>query len=147
MLEDPEILVAEVRRRREEGSPTRELLQQELSACRRRLGEIPQEQTRLVEGYGKGVVPDGLMRERMGDLRKEAEELRDRVQELEHRWVRLEVSQTQEEAVRAFAEYAYRVVSQSPGYGVGVVAWSTVGDADATMGVGTMMLLMIVGGL
>ena len=103
LLQEPETLVAELKRRQEEDSPTREGLEYELKACRRRLLEIPAEQGRLVEGYGKGLVPEDLVRPRLEQLRAEASTMEAKADELTRRLRGLEMSGREEVAVRAFA--------------------------------------------
>ena len=76
----------------------------ERRAISKRLEAIPREQDRLVEGYGKGLVPDDQMRTRMESLKAEREVLRERLAELEHRLQRLVVTEEQESQALAFAE-------------------------------------------
>jgi site-specific DNA recombinase len=104
LLQHPERLREELRRRREEGSPTREVAEQELRAARKRLEAIPGEQDCLVEGYGKRLIPDDLMRNRMEALKAEREEVQARVVDLERRLGQLEVTEEQETQALAFAE-------------------------------------------
>ena len=91
-------------RRREEDSPTRAIAEQELGIAKRRHAEIPEEQDRLVEGYGKGLIPDRLMEPRMRTLQAELEELVERISELEGRLSRLELTEEQEAQALRFAE-------------------------------------------
>lgn len=58
LIRDPEFLVSELRKRNEDSSQTRQMLETELKLCLERLGEFPGEQQRLVEGYRKGLYPD-----------------------------------------------------------------------------------------
>jgi len=104
LLQEPEQLREELRKRREEGSPTRETAERELLLTQRRLKAIPQEQDRLVEGYGKGLVPDDRMRIRMDALKTDKEELERRAQELERQLTTLELTEEQEAQALAFAE-------------------------------------------
>lgn len=71
LLRDPDLLEQELARRREAGSPTREGIESELRQAKERLAAIPAEMDRLVEGYGKGLIPDDLMRVRMTALQNE----------------------------------------------------------------------------
>jgi len=104
LLQEPDTLRKELRRRREKGSPTRETAERELLLTRRRLEAIPQEQDRLVEGYGKGLIPDDLMRSRMDVLKTEKEDLERRAGELERQLTALEMTEEQEAQALAFAE-------------------------------------------
>ena len=104
LLQSPETLRAELQRRQEEGSPTRETAEMERRAISKRLEAIPGEQDRLVEGYGKGLIPDDGMRARMESLKAEREALRERLAGLEHRLQRLVVTGKQESQALAFAE-------------------------------------------
>ncbi len=104
LLQDPDRLREELRRRREEGSPTRESAERELGIATVRLKRIPMEQDRLVAGYDKGLIPDDKMREWMESLQTEERELTDRVQELERRLSRLELTEEQENNAVRFAE-------------------------------------------
>ncbi len=104
LLQEPETLRKELKRRCEEGSPTREVSEQEFLAARKRLEAIPREQDRLVEGYGKGLIPDDRMRQRMEALKAEEDMLQRRVAELERQLTRLEVTQEQESQALAFAQ-------------------------------------------
>ena len=106
LLQDPETLRDELKRRRQEGSPTREVTEQELRVTRRRLEAIPREQDRLVEGYGKGLIPDDRMQARMEALKAEREELQRRAGDLDRQLIRLEMTQEQEAQALTFA---YRV--------------------------------------
>ena len=58
----------------------------------------------MVEGYGKGLIPDDLMRSRMDHLKFEKEELGHRVRELERQLTALELTEEQEAQALAFAE-------------------------------------------
>lgn len=69
-----------------------------------RLEPIPQEQDRLVEGYGKGLIPDDRMQARMEALKAEQAGLQPRVAELERQLLRLQVTQEQEAQALAFAQ-------------------------------------------
>ena len=104
LLRNPVLLRQELRRRSEEDSPTRQVAAEELELTRKRRKEIPQDQDRLVEGYGKGLVPDDLMKVRMDTLRQEEAELEARVGELEGRLSRLELTDEQEASALRFAE-------------------------------------------
>ena len=104
LLQQPDRLREELRRRREEDSPTRAIAEQELGIAKRRHAEIPEEQDRLVEGYGKGLIPDRLMEPRMRTLQAELEELVERISELEGRLSRLELTEEQEAQALRFAE-------------------------------------------
>ena len=104
LLQEPDALRKELQRRREKGSPTRETAERELLLTRRRLGAIPQEQDRLVEGYGKGLIPDDLMRSRMDALKSEKEDLECRGGELERQLTSLELTEEQEAQALAFAD-------------------------------------------
>ena len=103
LLRDPDNLRAELARRRDEGSPTREAWETELRAARRRLDEVPPEMDRLVEGYGKGLIPDDLMQARMSALKEERERLSARTAEVEREVRRLAADTQAEDAAVAFA--------------------------------------------
>lgn len=104
LLQEPETLREELRKRRKVGSPTRQTAERELLLTERRLQAIPQEQDRLVEGYGKRLIPDDRMRSRMDALKSEREDLEQRARELERQLMRLEMTEDQEAQVLAFAE-------------------------------------------
>ena len=57
-----------------DASPTRTLIEEQLVMLKKRFSGIPAEQDRLVEGYGKGLIPDHRMKSRMGALEREYEE-------------------------------------------------------------------------
>jgi hypothetical protein len=98
------LLTQELRRRREEGSPSRVLAEDELRACKQRLAEVPLERDKLVEGYGKGLIPDDLMEGRLRALDAELDQLQVQAQDLQRRLDRLESTEEQETQVLAFAE-------------------------------------------
>jgi site-specific DNA recombinase len=103
LLRDPDNLRRELARRREAGSPTREALEAEMRFTTKRLEEIPAEMDRLIEGYGKGLIPDDRMRVRMEALQDERERLATRRAELEASLDRLASESAEEEAAVAFA--------------------------------------------
>ena len=103
LIRDPEFLVSELRKRSEDSSQTRQMLEKELKLCGERLGEFPGEQQRLMEGYRKGIYPDFLMREEMTRLQEEQAGLKRRQAELERRLSLFTLSESQEEKVRALA--------------------------------------------
>jgi site-specific DNA recombinase len=103
LIRNPEFLVSELRKRSEDSSQTRQMLEKELKLCGERLGEFPGEQLRLVEGYRKGLYPDFLLREEMDRLKQEETTLEKRREELERRLSILTLSQAQEEEARALA--------------------------------------------
>ena len=103
LIRNPEFLVSELRKRSEDSSQTRQMLEEELKLCGERLGEFPGEQQRLVEGYRKGLYPDFLMREEMDRLKQEETTMKKRREELERRCSLLTLSQAQEEQARALA--------------------------------------------
>ena len=70
LLRQPDLLRQELHRRREDGSPRRAALDVELQTVRQRLDDVPTEMDRLVDGYGKGSIPDVLMEGRMTSLRE-----------------------------------------------------------------------------
>ncbi len=111
LLRKPDTLVAELQRRQEENSPAREALEYERKAYRQRLVEIPAEQARLVEGYGKGLIPEELIRPRLEQLREEAATAEAKTAEIGRRLRGLEVSGSEEAAVRSFAERMGRGLS------------------------------------
>ena len=68
LLKNPERLREEILQRRGKDSPPRTLIEEQLVLRRKRFSEIPAEQDRLVDGYGKGLIPDHRMKSRMGAL-------------------------------------------------------------------------------
>jgi hypothetical protein len=82
LLRNPELIKRELSRRSEESSDTRQFLEKELQQCQARLQVIPQEQTRLVEGYRKGLYSDFMLREDMEASQKEQTELENRKRDL-----------------------------------------------------------------
>ena len=106
LLRDPELLEQELVRRREGGSPTREGLEAELQQANGRLAAIPTEMDRLVDGYGKGLIPDNLMGPRMTVLQGERKGLAERVDTLGRDLLRLD---TDAEAEAGALEFAARV--------------------------------------
>ena len=106
LLRDPAMLQEELVRRRESGSPTRDSLEGELRQARDRLTALPAEMDRLVDGYGKGLIPDDLMRQRMAALQSEKKELSESAEVLERDLLRLE---TDARVQRSALEFAARV--------------------------------------
>jgi len=103
LLMEPSALQEELRRRKEDGSPTKEMNEQELRTAQKRLTAIPAERDRLVDGYGKGLIPDEAMRVRMDALLEEQQTLEKRIVELERTLARLELTDEQELQVLEFA--------------------------------------------
>lgn len=103
LLRNPENLRTELARRREAGSPTHEALQAELVTAQRRLQEIPAEMDRLVDGYGKGLIPDDRMKARMDQLREERARLDALAAERTGELHRLQADADEEEAAVRFA--------------------------------------------
>ena len=66
--------------------------------------EIPAEQARLVEGFGKGLIPGGLIRPRLEQLQEETATAEAKAAEIGRRRRGLEMSGREEAAVRSFAE-------------------------------------------
>ncbi len=64
-------MIEELHRRNKDDSDTKRFLEEELACCQERLGVLPREQKRLVEGYRKGLYPDFIMREEMERLNQE----------------------------------------------------------------------------
>ena len=73
--------------------------------------EIPAEQAQLVEGYGKGLIPEDLIRPRLEQLREETATAEAMAAEIGRRLRGLEVSGSEEAAVRRFAERVGRGLS------------------------------------
>jgi hypothetical protein len=71
LIRQPELLKGELARRSEAGSPTQDGLLLELRRARARLDAVPREMDRLVDGYGKNLIPDDRMRPRMEALKDE----------------------------------------------------------------------------
>jgi site-specific DNA recombinase len=103
LLRDPVLLEQELARRREAGSPTREGIESELRQAKERLAAIPAEMDRLVEGYGKGLIPDELMQARMTALQNEKNGLSERVDALERELLRLDADARAEAGALEFA--------------------------------------------
>lgn len=104
LLQDPDFLISELRRRREDSSETKQVLERELELCEERLQGFPREEKMLVEGYRKGLYPDFLMREEMTRIQQERADIEKRKAELERRLSLLCLDATQEELVRALAD-------------------------------------------
>ncbi|HVA21108.1 MAG TPA: recombinase family protein [Candidatus Micrarchaeia archaeon] len=83
LIRQPAVLQAELTRRLEHGAPTRDGWEREAEAAQRRLTAIPAEMDRLVDGYGKGLIPDDRMRPQMTRLKTEQEGLRNRIAALQ----------------------------------------------------------------
>lgn len=71
LLRHPDILFREVKNLTEPGSLTRKALAQEMAHVSRRLGGLPKEEMRLVEGYRKGLYDDVIMRQEMERVHQE----------------------------------------------------------------------------
>jgi site-specific DNA recombinase len=78
LIQNPDFLIQELHRRNADNSQTKEILERELQLCQARLKAIPEEQSRLVEGYRKGLYADFMMREDMELIQKEQGELEKR---------------------------------------------------------------------
>ena len=104
LLKNPERLREEILQRRRKDSPTRTLIEEQLVMLRKRFSAIPAEQDRLVEGYGKGLIPDHRMKSRMGALEREYEESVAGIAKLENRKSRLKLSEGEEANALLFAE-------------------------------------------
>jgi len=76
-------VLEELGRRREEGSATRTGLERELALVRDRLPVVPREMDRLIDGYGKGLIPDDRMRTRMSALTEERSQIEEKRKSLE----------------------------------------------------------------
>lgn len=83
---------------------TRTGIERDLGIARKRLGDIPAEMDRLIEGYGKGLIPDDRMRLRMSALTVERDELTKTAMELEQKLQRLQAVEDIEDHVLAFVE-------------------------------------------
>ena len=90
LLQHPDLLVQELERISEPGSPTREVLEEELAHLKKRLEDLPREERRLVEGYRKGLYADFMMREQMEKLHRERDDAERRRRELELQLARLD---------------------------------------------------------
>ena len=104
LLKNPERLREEILQRRGKDSPPRTLIEEQLVLRRKRFSEIPAEQDRLVDGYGKGLIPDHRMKSRMGALEREYEEAVAGIAELEHRKSRPQLSEREEANAFRFAK-------------------------------------------
>lgn len=103
LIRQPELLKGELARRSEAGSPTQDGLLLELRRARARLDAVPREMDRLVDGYGKNLIPDDRMRPRMEALKDEQGRLLHRVAELEGELARLQGQAALIEGVTVFA--------------------------------------------
>jgi hypothetical protein len=87
-------------------SADKALFEQRLEACRLRLVDLPSERHRLVEGYGRRLFSEDLLRARLADLDREEAALRSETEELEYRLSRLKLTRDQEAAIDALAAQA-----------------------------------------
>jgi len=83
LVKEPDWVIQELHGLTAERSETREALERELWYCSNKLKVLPREQDRLVEGYGKGLYSDDLMRAQMEKIAREQGELERRKGELE----------------------------------------------------------------
>ena len=70
LFKQPRLLVEDLERLAQPNSLTREALEQELGQVARRLGELPREERRLVQGYRKRLYPDFLIARRLNGSRQ-----------------------------------------------------------------------------
>ncbi len=103
LMQRPELLKQELTRRQDLGSPTHDGSTLELRRAESRLAAIPAEMDHLVQGYGKGLVPDELMGPRIAALKAERQEVTQRVTELKSELARWEGEQGLIEGVVTFA--------------------------------------------
>ncbi len=103
LLRNPDQLEQELHRRRQVGSPTRDGLKAQGREVRTRLETIPAELDRLVEGYGKDLIPDDLMKTRMTALQAERKALAEQVDAIGREVERLESGARAEAAALEFA--------------------------------------------
>lgn len=104
LLQNPDFLISELRRRNENESETRRFLETELVWCQERLDSLPQEKRRLVEGYRKSLYPDFMMKEEMEKLNQEHTQLEKRQSELQDRLSQMTLLENQEEKVRSLVD-------------------------------------------
>ncbi len=99
-MKDPDVLIQEIRNRNSESSENRENVIKELELCQSRPKVIPLEQSRLVEGYRKGMYPDFMMKEEMGRVEKEKIVVEARIFELQRYLEKRLLTDKQENQVR-----------------------------------------------
>jgi site-specific DNA recombinase len=103
LIRDPDFLIEELRRRNTDESQ-KEIMERELKLCQVRLKAIPGEESRLVEGYRKGLYADFMMRAEMELIQKEQDELERRKAELERQLVQRFLTENQEAQIRRLAK-------------------------------------------
>jgi len=104
LLQDPDLLIEELRRRNNGDSDTRRFLEGELIRCRERIESLPEERKRLVNGYRKGLYADFMVRQEMESINQEQDELEERRAELEHRLSQMALLESHEVKVRDLVE-------------------------------------------
>jgi site-specific DNA recombinase len=104
LIQNPDMLLSELKNHSEVHSSTREILDQELTICRNRMKSIPRERSKLVEGYRKGFYSDAVMQEQARNMDKEEGELRSRINEIEKQLKLRTMSAKQEENIREMLE-------------------------------------------
>ena len=103
LLQDPDQLQAELTRRQESASPTRQALDQDQRTIRQRLDAITREEDRLVDGFTQGLVPEPVMRRKMDALTTERQGLQVRQGEVERQRAALAVDTQRLQAATTFA--------------------------------------------
>jgi len=103
LIREPDFLIEELSRRNGDDSQ-KEVIERELKLCQARLKSIPEEQSRLVEGYRKGLYADFMMREDMNSIQKEQGELERRKNELERQLAQRFLTERHKVQIRQLAE-------------------------------------------
>ncbi len=103
LLQDPDQLQAELSRRQESVSPTRQALDQEARTIGQRLEAMTREEDRLVDGFAQGVVPESAMRRKMDALTAKRQRLHVRQGEVERQQAVLAVDTQRIQAATTFA--------------------------------------------
>lgn len=103
LLQDPMQLQAELARRQDAISPTRQALDQERRTLRQRLDAMTREEDRLVDGFAQGLIPEPAMRRKIDALTAERQRLQMRQGETEREAAALAVDTRRLEAATSFA--------------------------------------------
>jgi len=103
LLQDPDQLQAELTRRQESVSPTRQALDQDRRTSLHRLEAITREEDRLVDGFTQGLVPEPAMRRKMDALTADRQSLQVRQGDVERQTAALSVDTQRLQAATTFA--------------------------------------------
>ena len=103
LLQSPAALAEALAHRHAATSPTRTAAEAEQHHVHDRLAAITREMEHLVAGYGKGLIPDALMKTQMDTLSASQAELTARAEVLAHTLAQLEASAQEITAATAYA--------------------------------------------